>query len=942
MGFKINSPTADVQSNAVRIGYILAGSAFVLVVACVSFYLFSLHAWQLLVGAGLVGLFAGLCLFGTVLIRRGRLSAGVWLMIGSLYVLFPAMSALFAGFSVILAINLILITALVATLTLSSQHSYWALMGGLFAAVMTVLLDSPRFSYRLSIPYLQNFMTIIAILSLVILGLLILRRFRDFPLRNKLVLSFLLVSLVSVGTVSFINSQAMANVLAAEAGTNLENLARAQALGLGNVLSREIAILRGLSLSQNLRDRLLVANARYDSYSTAELEDRMQELDQLWRENPNGPLPRARLNSPVARELRALRASFPNHLQLLVTDKYGGVIGVTGSNTDFYQADKDWWQIVSGRGDTFLDLLVTREGMQNPSITMALPIYDASGAIIGVLHSIFDFSEISELIATPVTDQPSISTDLLLFDNWALSVDRNELVSYSDETMTNLELLMTQTFGDILFEETPHLVSQTPVVSAKNEPAVNNLGWRVIARQELEQALAPVQSQTRRTMLVALIIATVVIGAAVIMAQVISGPILRLTEVAQQIAAGDMLSQAAVSSDDEVGSLARAFNVMADRLRSTIGTLEDRVAERTNQLETVVAVNRRLSGILDISQLLQEVVVLTKETFGFYHVHIYLLDEVRKTLMMAEGYGEAGIEMKRQGHNIPVATTHSLVARAAREGRIITTENVRSDPYWLPNPLLPETQSEMAVPVMLDNVVVGVLDVQSNQVAGLKSNDETLLQSLAQQIAIAVRNARLFDETQMALLRAERVQSLYTGAAWEQFSVGHQLQHFEVREENLPELTQINTPEATAALQQERTIRLHINGNDADTELSVGADTLATPLKLRNQVIGVLGIRDEKNTNRHWTEDEIALIEAVTEQMSLAIENARLFEETGRRAGREKIIAEITQQMWASGDLERVMETAIQQLSQKLNASKVVIKLGTPGQFAQPTGSDDD
>jgi nitrate/nitrite-specific signal transduction histidine kinase len=149
--------------------------------------------------------------------------------------------------------------------------------------------------------------------------------------------------------------------------------------------------------------------------------------------------------------------------------------------------------------------------------------------------------------------------------------------------------------------------------------------------------------------------------------------------VAQQIATGDMLSQAAVNSDDEVGSLARTFNIMADRLRSTIGTLEDRVAERTNQLETVVAVNRRLSGILDLSELLQEVVALTKETFGYYHVHIYLLEEVSETLMMAEGYGEAGIEMKRQGHNIPVTTTHSLVARAAREGRIISAENVRND-----------------------------------------------------------------------------------------------------------------------------------------------------------------------------------------------------------------------------------------------------------------------
>ena len=301
---------------------------------------------------------------------------------------------------------------------------------------------------------------------------------------------------------------------------------------------------------------------------------------------------------------------------------------------------------------------------------------------------------------------------------------------------------------------------------------------------------------------------------------------------------------------------------------------------------------------------------------------------------MAEGYGRPGIEMKRQGHNIPVAATRSLVARAAREGRVITVENVRNEPGWLPNPLLPETRSEMAVPVMIDNEVVGVLDVQSDQVAGLKLKDETLLQSLAQQIAIAVRNARLFDETQMALLHAERLQSLYTGSAWEKFTAGRPLHQFEVREENLMDLEQINTPEATAALQQEVTVRLHVGGNGANTDSSGGANALATPLKLRNQVIGVLGVRDEKNANRHWTEDEIALIEAISEQMSLAIENARLFEETGRRAGREKMIAEITQQVWSSAEIEEVMRAAVAQLGNRLQASEVVIRLDTQDEIS--------
>jgi GAF domain-containing protein len=143
-------------------------------------------------------------------------------------------------------------------------------------------------------------------------------------------------------------------------------------------------------------------------------------------------------------------------------------------------------------------------------------------------------------------------------------------------------------------------------------------------------------------------------------------------------------------------------------------------------------------------------------------------------------------------------------------------------------------------------------------------------------------------------------------------------------------------------LQQEQTVELKSlaserNGNESGLEEPHNA--LATPLKLRDQVIGVLGIHSN-DLQRQWTTDEIALIEAVSEQMSLAIENARLFDETGRRAGRERMIADVTQQVWASGELERVMQTVVEQLGLKLDASKVVIRLGTEEELLSGSPSD--
>jgi K+-sensing histidine kinase KdpD len=217
-----------------------------------------------------------------------------------------------------------------------------------------------------------------------------------------------------------------------------------------------------------------------------------------------------------------------------------------------------------------------------------------------------------------------------------------------------------------------------------------------------------------------------------------------------------------------------------------------------------------------------------------------------------------------------------------------------------------------------------------------------------------VRNARLFAQTQDALYEAQRLQRLYTGEAWQKFATAQPTSDYEFRQSSLPPLQEVPTPEAMAALEQEQTVDLRFPTGDFGSESGNGESAkkarsetekqkpvgqasemgaaLATPLKLRDEIIGVLGIHDE-NPDRRWSEEELALIEGVAEQMSLALENARLFDETGRRAGRERIIADVTRQVWASGELERVMQTAAEQLGTVLDASKVVVRLGTEDQL---------
>lgn len=238
-----------------------------------------------------------------------------------------------------------------------------------------------------------------------------------------------------------------------------------------------------------------------------------------------------------------------------------------------------------------------------------------------------------------------------------------------------------------------------------------------------------------------------------IIRSVITQPLDKIMQGVQLIRGGDLEQEISVGSQDELGELAIAFNEMTAQLRQILLGLEQRVDARTRALEAGAEVSRSISTILDQQQLVAEVVEEVRAAFDYYHVHIYLVDETENKLRMVGGTGKAGATMLRQGHALPLG--EGLVGQAADIGETVLVPDVSQNPAWIGNPLLPDTKAEIAVPIILGQEVLGVLDVQEDAVEGLSSEDARLLNLIANQIAVALRNARLYEQVQQQARQTE-------------------------------------------------------------------------------------------------------------------------------------------------------------------------------------------
>ena len=307
--------------------------------------------------------------------------------------------------------------------------------------------------------------------------------------------------------------------------------------------------------------------------------------------------------------------------------------------------------------------------------------------------------------------------------------------------------------NDVKFDNTEYAVYSIPL----HDFSDNIIGVVEIVTDRT----AVIEAQTNRilTAVAVVIISMFVVGLALAFVTTRAlHPIQDLADMATAIADGDLSRTIPVTSNDELGVLAKDFNTMAANLKELVETLEQRVRERTHALETTMQVSQSLTTILEQEQLVSEVVGQIRTAFDYYHVHIYLLDNTTGRLIMAGGTGEASQTMLASGHALRLG--QGLVGQAAARKELVLVPNVLQSRDWLPNPLLPETKAEAATPIMYRGEVLGVIDVQHNVIEGLDEEDARTLQAVAAQVAIALRNVRLYEEAREKAVREATINEI--------------------------------------------------------------------------------------------------------------------------------------------------------------------------------------
>lgn len=705
--------------------------------------------WQVWASAATIFLLIPTGLVSLSLFRRNKPEAALWAFFIPGMVVLIVFSALVSGLGIFFLVTLTVISLMTAWQILPPRQAVLLIIFGTLTGVIALLEDLWIKSERISIPGFQNIIVGIIIFLMAAFAFFVVTQFRSFNLSTKLTISFLVVTVVPVAIISYITYNSSRTALLNSANQKLASAAAQSASSVDEFIK------------QNLE------NVRAAGQYPAVVE---------YLSLPEGQRAGSEEEARAVKFVIAMSRQDPVFISSVALFDTNGVtlVDTVPADIGLNKSTRTYFQETLKSKLPYVSDVEYSSTSGKASLYFSAPARDTAGNVLGVIRIRYNASILQKFILADTGLAGESSYAVLLDKNHirlAHGFDRDRvfksIVPLDGALVATLQskgLLPAGTPQELStnlqdFENGLNNLDKEPFFSADTNgdgnleqvavAPLSTQNWSLAFIQTQEVFLAPITAQTFNNLLIALVVAIIVAALGYVFAQTLSGPVTRLTQVAEAIAGGDINIQAKVETADEIGTLAGTFNRMTQQLRDFITNLEQRVAARTKDLATVAEVGTATSTILETKQLLQTVVDLTKERFNLYHSHIYLIDEKGENLILTAGAGEPGRIMAAEKRSIPVSREQSLVARAARERKGVTVNDVTLAQDFLPNPLLPKTRSELAVPMLVGETLIGVFDIQSDQIGRFTDSDINIQTTLAAQLASSVQNARSYERSKI-------------------------------------------------------------------------------------------------------------------------------------------------------------------------------------------------
>jgi GAF domain-containing protein/HAMP domain-containing protein len=880
---------------------------------------------HMLVLAVVFGLLLGITIITAIL--KQSLTSRLLVLSFAIHISLIILSALVEAAGIVAGLVALLTALIMGYLSANLKRRDLALFAGLFAAIITAFTSYFSPYTQIVIPATDAALFIMLGFQVVLYAFFLLSGLGRASLRIKLLTAALALAIIPLVVFSLIQTRYTENILRNQNYENIRLAASQTAVKVDDYLINNIS-----STNVGARNIILVAFLQMDD------QQRNEALTEL--------------KSAVE--------------QILFKDVYGSIDSVALIDStgiiiyDTILAGTGQWE---GNQEHFLQTIQTGRSYsspvlfdkeQHPYIVFTSPIRDKDLKFLGILR-IRHRAEVFQYLI-------SIHQGLLGQGSYPILVDENmiRLADASNENqlyhpITSLpedrenELVLANRLPAQLldseaayyleaadairrFEENPFF-SQDASSSGEAPYAgsivrLRTAPWYVIYQQRQENLHILLNQTSRLTLFVATILVAVVSVISLFLARFFDRPILRLTNAAENIAAGNFVILAEENSGDEIGRLGSAFNQMARQMNSLITELEGRVRERTaelarqndrlklrsQQLHTVSDVARSIASTMELENLLSQVTTLISERFDFYHVGIFLIDSNGEFAVLRAANSEGGQHMLARGHKLRVGATGIVgYVCAAREARIAT--DVGKDSVYFNNPDLPLTRSEMALPLKIGGKVIGALDVQSIHSNAFTHEDIELFSVLADQVAIAITNNRLYAEANRSLAEIQELHRQYLRVEWKREITDRIFTSYRYTQEGVFPMLDAYLPE---------TDQIYTTGEPLIRNEN-GTSQVFVPIILRGQPIGAIQLREPEQGNRVWTPDELGFAQALSDQIALALENARLLEQTTRRAERERKVLEITSKIRSTNDFNHIIQIAVEELQQALGTSRAQV-----------------